>query len=283
MNHLSSYLNLLESIMSNHYFIHVTSSKNAPNIFAHGLQPNANGGNYSGYFESLDGVYLSKVPSVIKQHIYAREIQNDYLLVIVEASGKTYADEDVYDDIISSEFQKYLKKNGILEDDIDEDFDPDELIGEFVSKLGKPANHNYMDVVTEYVRDWVGERILGADVESWVDIKTKLVELFPDVVHPFHGKDYSVRVPHFIGYDGDTRIVGIVRVRNGMAKVVKGILPPEVKSLISNLSDINESAPPGKKAERFIKQNKKEFKDRYGDSWETVLYSTAWKKFGKSK
>jgi hypothetical protein len=46
---------------------------------------------------------------------------------------------------------------------------------------------------------------------------------------------------------------------------------------------VEESAPPGKKAEDFIKSNKAGFKDRYGDRWEEVLYATAWKKFGKKE
>lgn len=44
-----------------------------------------------------------------------------------------------------------------------------------------------------------------------------------------------------------------------------------------------EAAPPGKKAERFIKKRKKDFQDRYGDDWESVLYATAWKLFGNKK
>ena len=40
-----------------------------------------------------------------------------------------------------------------------------------------------------------------------------------------------------------------------------------------------EVAPPGKKAEEWIMANKQAFKDRYGDEWEEVLYSTAWKMF----
>lgn len=44
-----------------------------------------------------------------------------------------------------------------------------------------------------------------------------------------------------------------------------------------------ESAPPGKKAERFIKHQKKEFKKRYGKHWKEVLYATAWKQFGESR
>ena len=43
-----------------------------------------------------------------------------------------------------------------------------------------------------------------------------------------------------------------------------------------------ESAPPGRKAERFIKKHKKEFKKRYGKRGTSVLYATAWKKFGES-
>jgi hypothetical protein len=45
---------------------------------------------------------------------------------------------------------------------------------------------------------------------------------------------------------------------------------------------VAESAPPGKKAERFIKKHKKEFKQRYGKRGTEVLYATAWKKFGES-
>ncbi len=45
-------------------------------------------------------------------------------------------------------------------------------------------------------------------------------------------------------------------------------------------SRLNEKAPPGEKAERFIRKHKKEFKKRYGDKWEEVLYATAWRMFG---
>ena len=46
-------------------------------------------------------------------------------------------------------------------------------------------------------------------------------------------------------------------------------------------AEIAEKAPPGKKAEDFIKGNKEPFKKRYGKKWQEVLYATAWKKFGK--
>lgn len=41
-----------------------------------------------------------------------------------------------------------------------------------------------------------------------------------------------------------------------------------------------EVAPPSKEAEEWIKANKAEFKKRYGDKWEEVLFATAWKLFG---
>jgi hypothetical protein len=43
-----------------------------------------------------------------------------------------------------------------------------------------------------------------------------------------------------------------------------------------------ESAPPGDKAERFIRHNKSSFKKRYGKRWKQVLYGRAWKQFGES-
>lgn len=47
--------------------------------------------------------------------------------------------------------------------------------------------------------------------------------------------------------------------------------------------DITEVAPDNPKAEEFITKNKSAFKKRYGDDWEKVLYSTAWKLFGDKK
>jgi hypothetical protein len=44
---------------------------------------------------------------------------------------------------------------------------------------------------------------------------------------------------------------------------------------------IKEKAPPGKKAEDWIKSNKQRFKDQYGNDWEQVLYAKAWKLFGE--
>lgn len=45
--------------------------------------------------------------------------------------------------------------------------------------------------------------------------------------------------------------------------------------------EINEVAPPG--MEDWIKDRKPEFKKRYGDRWEEVLYATAWKQHNKNE
>lgn len=44
---------------------------------------------------------------------------------------------------------------------------------------------------------------------------------------------------------------------------------------------VSEKAPPGAKAERFVRKNKSDFKERYGKRWKKVLYATAWKQFGE--
>lgn len=44
-----------------------------------------------------------------------------------------------------------------------------------------------------------------------------------------------------------------------------------------------EKSPPSREAEEWIKNNKSKFKNEYGKDWQRVLYSTAWKRFGKKK
>ena len=45
-------------------------------------------------------------------------------------------------------------------------------------------------------------------------------------------------------------------------------------------NQINEVAPPGKKASDFIEKNTAKFKSQYGKKWRERLYATAWKNFG---
>lgn len=52
------------------------------------------------------------------------------------------------------------------------------------------------------------------------------------------------------------------------------------KKAVKETKTVAEKAPPGKKAEQFIKDNKEKFKKQYGKRWEEVLYATAWKQHG---
>lgn len=46
---------------------------------------------------------------------------------------------------------------------------------------------------------------------------------------------------------------------------------------------VTEAAPPGPKAEAWIKANKRRFVSRYGEDGEKILYAKAWKLFGQDK
>jgi len=61
----------------------------------------------------------------------------------------------------------------------------------------------------------------------------------------------------------------------------KSAVVKDTKKTVKETEAVKEKAPPGKKAEEFIKDNKTKFKDQYGKRWESVLYATAWKKFGQ--
>lgn len=52
---------------------------------------------------------------------------------------------------------------------------------------------------------------------------------------------------------------------------------------IDEVIELLEVAPPGKRAEKWIKDRKSDFKERYGKDWSKVLYATAWKRFGESE
>ncbi|CAB4123058.1 hypothetical protein UFOVP29_217 [uncultured Caudovirales phage] len=73
---------------------------------------------------------------------------------------------------------------------------------------------------------------------------------------------------------GDNQAKTLLAVRN--KKPANGQTPPATQTM-------QEVAPAGDKAERFIRKNKAAFNKRYGaDRGEEVLYRTAWKQFGET-
>lgn len=61
--------------------------------------------------------------------------------------------------------------------------------------------------------------------------------------------------------------------------------PEDIKDKGEDLEDdelaLNEATPPSDEAEKWIKDNKENFKDQYGDDYKEVLYATAWKMYNK--
>jgi hypothetical protein len=105
------------------------------------------------------------------------------------------------------------------------------------------------------------------------------------IVYPAPKPGERIRVPaQMLGFPEDTIFnspSGVPMHRVGDKIEYQGQLFD--LSAISNLTTLAETqleeAKRSKKAERFIKKHKQEFKDRYGDAWERVLYATANKKF----
>ena len=83
--------------------------------------------------------------------------------------------------------------------------------------------------------------------------------------------------------DADQKSVGQVGAKEKAKKIgqVLGTAPKQhpFKGRLVGESEIKEVAPPG--MEDWIKDRKADFKKRYGDKWEEVLYATAWKQHNK--
>ncbi len=82
------------------------------------------------------------------------------------------------------------------------------------------------------------------------------------------------------GLDADQKRVGQVAGEES-AKDISPVLGKEqkqhpFKGRLVGEDAVNEVAPPG--MEDWIKDRKADFKKRYGDRWQEVLYATAWKR-----
>lgn len=91
-------------------------------------------------------------------------------------------------------------------------------------------------------------------------------------------KEAKKAKPDFLDLDKDGNKKESMKKATADKKKAEGKKKESVKE-----TKLKEVAPPGKKAEDFIKKSKADFKKRYGDRWQEVLYATAWKKFGPKK
>jgi hypothetical protein len=250
MNHMRHLIQLVEAHLAEEvhpqgaYYLHVTSGANLPSILADGLQQK-DLGNYSGYMASLPGVYVTRKPELIRQHIFAREIEHDYALIVVRVASPAMIDEDVLDIYLDAALKNLEQTSkmdteelAIQAEEADEDI-PYESIGQamvpfLLRRLGKPTT-DITALLVEFCAAWFGEQRVGTDGPGddwWIATKEQIQHAFPALSHPRFGADYSLRLPGAVGFEGDTRIIAIVRVTNNKPKVVKGQVPPEAQQLV---------------------------------------------------
>ena len=243
VTNIREYINIVESAHPV-YYGHVSPAKNLKAILRRGLQPNLGGGNYSGYETSLRGVYVSRVPALLKTHLAARQMEDRFVLVIVVVNGLAHIDEDVLDVLMHNSVDEVLASHQIPRQSI-EDLEPDDAMWDeveraFLNKLGQPNQAilaQHPDLVREFCESYVTEHLYGEDIDSiyWEDAKETIIQCFPAVQHPLHGTDYSLRIPHAITYTGNTHIVAVIEMLEGEPHVLKGALPNEARSLVQQL------------------------------------------------
>lgn len=230
------------------FYFHVTPAKNYNSIMKNGLQPNHNGGNYDQMrWEALSGVYASRYVKQLSDYLNGHLI-SDFLVIIIEVDTETaLPDEDMIDIIFDHLFEPMLRADGLTMYDAEfEEMQPgDERFENYVSRLAKgfhdlaAAKHLVemnAALLHEAAEVWL-EMKLGLDGEAemvWGDLKDKIVHAYPKMVHPTLGNQHSVRIPSAVGFDGATRIVGIVHVHEDDApEVLFNEVPEEGKTEVN--------------------------------------------------
>lgn len=234
------------------FYLHVTPSKNLMSIRTHGLIPNHNGGNYDDMrWESLNGVYASRYARQLNDYLNGQDIAN-FLLVIIEVDMETaLPDEDTIDIIFDHLFEPMLAADGLnLRSEEFEDMQPgEELFEKYVSQLAsgfhRVASGKYhVELDEETVRltaeIWL-EMKIGLDSEGemmWGDLKDKLVHAYPKMQHPVLGNRHSVRIPNVVGFEGPTRIVGMILCNyDEEPEVLFNRVPADAKAEVNALVD----------------------------------------------
>lgn len=245
-------MKLLEDVGERAFYLHVTPSKNLKSIKAKGLVPNHNGGNYDDMrWASLNGVYASRHAKQLADYLNAHVI-TDYLLVIIEVDLESaLPDEDTIDIILDHLFEQMLHADGLSlrSPEIEDMFPGEELFEKYAGQLAEgfhklAAGKLHVDLDDELVRQaaevWL-EMKLGLDGEAdfvWGDIKDKIVHQYRAMVHPTLGTRHSVRIPSVVGFEGPTRIVGIVRVNeDANPELIYNEVPPEAREEVNQLVD----------------------------------------------
>jgi hypothetical protein len=250
---LRRWITLCES-ETHDFYVHVSPIKNLRAILAKGLVPNVEGGNYSGSETSLSGTYVTKEPRLIHDHIRARDMQDGFILVLVQVPNtEGVIDEDALQPWLVQCTEDALRPLGLDVASASSKYDPDDDIWKsiapcFVTRLGQPDEavlRQNPDLVEEFINTMIHCEIYGedeGDPDWWQSAKEQLIMAFPQLSHPDYGNRYSIRLPA-VGYTGPstfglgTHIVAVITMRRGEYKVVKGEVPWAARALIDACLD----------------------------------------------
>lgn len=133
----------------------------------------------------------------------------------------------------------------------------------------------------QYRKEYPGDNIMTANEGQMNELDIILQEYPLEALQDWAsgGNNYPEQLDQdlaeFMGYDDTGSGMAFERVW----RELKDEVAAYVRSKQMGESQVNEKAPPG--MEDWIKDRKAEFKDRYGDRWQEVLYATAWKQHNK--
>lgn len=233
------------------YYLHVSPGKNLRSIMKNGLVAQHDQGNYSGFETALNGVYVTRVPHIIAQHVAVRGSGNHYVLAVVQVGTETFIDEDAIDLQMTAALKDVAKTLRVSYDRLTSDLanghrEPEDMAEAVAARLkahlgpvDPSADPDLDEFLIEYCTDWMREHLCGdghGDHDWWTSAKERIIRSFPSIAHPRYGDDYSLRIPEErVGFQGDTRIVAIVDVRGGQPRTVYGTVPPEAQAMISEV------------------------------------------------
>ena len=249
------------------YFMHATKVEYIPSILKKGLIPNASNdgnGNYDTLeWLSLEGVYATKQPELIKRYIRAHDIQDEYAICLIAASlNSTLPDEDTINILFRKCYEEICDSYGIdsayegvgeyfhtREDDPEWELHPNDLkdeddfwtkVAEYFHRYASSPGDNRppdIEMLKDAATEWAATvwNEYDSDPFSWKDLKDKIVRRYPRMGHPDFGQHWSIRLPHAVTFSGRNRIVAVIKVIEDQGEVVYGHIPPEAMDMVGTL------------------------------------------------
>lgn len=232
-------------------YFHISPTRNTNSIMDHGLIPNYGGGNYEdNEWISLDGVYASRNAEHLRSIMETQDI-TDFLIIVIEVADQiALPDEDLLTGLLKKVSERLYNAHGAgVGKKITYNFSADisfwkEVMHEFDKEAG--GNGSYPPFLWDFVKMWAFfkhyVRQAHVDPDEWKAVKDQVVRYYHNAGHPEKGQ-YSIRIPHAVGFHGDTKIVAIIGVDEFYEKyeLIYGDLPlpDEVNLFFKTLTSVN--------------------------------------------